>query len=222
MSERHALLLGATGLVGGHVLRLVLDDSRWTRVTVLARREGGVTHAKLDWRVVHFDDERTWRDDVRVTDLFDCMGTTIKQAGSRAAFRRADLDIPLAVARAAHAQGATHLSVVSSLGADPRSRVFYSRVKGELEESVRGIGFASVHLLRPSLLLGARSQPRAGERVGEVALDLLSPLLVGGLRKYRAIRGEDVARALLALAVAPTTGVRVFLSDELARAAATA
>ena len=219
MTERHALLLGATGLIGRHVLGLLLSDPLWARVTVLARKSPPISSPKLDWRVVRFDDESSWLSHTAVDTVLNCMGTTIKQAGSREAFRNADLEVPLAVIRAARARGATHAAAISALGADERSSVFYSRVKGELETKLSELGLVSLHLLRPSLLVGRRESPRAGERIAEVGLGLLKPLLVGRLRPYRAIAAADVAVAMVKLSVAPTSGVRIILSDEIAEVA---
>lgn len=217
MHPRHALLIGATGLVGRHVLDELLSEPTWPQVTVLARKPAPRTHEKLAWHVTDFADDASWRPHVAATDLFICMGTTIKQAGSQAAFRRADLELPLAVATAARAGGTRHCAIISSLGANPEARVFYSRVKGEVEAGLRQLHFPSLHILQPSLLVGARDTPRPGERVGEVALMLLGPLLVGSLARWRAIRAATVARAMVTLAVHPEPGARVIPSDELQR-----
>jgi uncharacterized protein YbjT (DUF2867 family) len=217
MIDRHALLLGATGLVGGHVLDELLGEPTWQRVTVLARKPATREHPKLTWHAVDFDNEATWKPHVGATDLFDCMGTTIKQAGSREAFRHVDLELPLRIATAARAAGARHCGVISSLGASPTARVFYSQVKGELETELRKLHFPSLHLLQPSLLVGDRAAGRLGEKVGAVMLALLRPFLVGSWRKLRAIKAQAVARAMVTLAVHPEPGAKVVLSDELAR-----
>ncbi|MBI5511292.1 MAG: NAD-dependent epimerase/dehydratase family protein [Deltaproteobacteria bacterium] len=219
MSDRHALVLGATGLIGSHVVRRLLEAPTWGQVTVLARRAANTSHPKLRWHVVDLDDRSTWTRFAKIDDVFDCLGTTIKQAGSQAQFRHVDLELPLAVSRAARDAGAAHASLISSLGADRRARVFYSRVKGEREAEMQALGFPSLHLLRPSLLLGERATARAGEKMGELILGIGRPLLVGPWRKYRAIRGEDVARAMVHLAASPNPGTRVLLSDEIAKVA---
>ncbi len=220
MSERHALLLGATGLVGRQLLQLLLNDARWHRVTVMARQEAPFVRPKLQWCVTTFDEPAAALPAGSFTDFFDCMGTTIRQAGSQQAFRNVDFTIPLAVAKAARAQGATHASVVSAMGADPASRIFYNRVKGEVEVAFGTLGFTSLHLLRPSLLLGKRMEQRPGEKVASVAMRLLGPLFVGPLRNYRAIASQAVAQALVSLAAKPQPGVRVILSGELVRGGA--
>lgn len=153
----------------------------------------------------------------RADDAFCCLGTTIKTAGSREAFRAVDFDATFAFAQAARAAGAARFFLVSSSGASARSRVFYSRVKGEIEDAVARLPFEAVVLLRPSLLLGERAQARLGERLGEPLLALAAPLLVGPLRKYRAIEAGVVAKAALALAREGGKGRRVVESDELQR-----
>lgn len=217
---RAALVLGATGLVGGHVLELLLADSRYARVVAAVRRPTGRTHARLDERVVDFERLAEAADAFRVDDVFCCLGTTIRAAGSQAAFRRVDHDYVVAAARLAADAGARQFLLVTAMGADAGSRIFYNRVKGEVEAAVRALPFRRVVLARPSLLLGDRGERRVGEEVGKAVMGALAPLMVGPLRKYRAIAGRDVARAMVRLAAEPAPGTRVAESDELARLAA--
>jgi uncharacterized protein YbjT (DUF2867 family) len=213
-------VVGATGLVGGHATRLLLEDQRVGLVRVLARRAPALAadeaaSARLELRVIDFDAPSA--DDFAGLDaLACCLGTTRAQAGSAEAFRRVDFGYVVASARLARAGGATRLAVVSALGADARSSVFYNRVKGEADEAVSALGYTSVHVLRPSLLLGARAQTRLGERVGAVVLGAAAPMLVGPLAPYRAIEGEVVARALVRWLADPTPGVFVHRSDAIA------
>ncbi|MEK7705106.1 MAG: NAD-dependent epimerase/dehydratase family protein [Myxococcota bacterium] len=216
MSDQHALVIGATGLVGSLVVERLLATPSCAAVTVLARRPSHRSHPKLVWRVVDFDDPGSWALPPGTT-LFNCMGTTIKQAGSQEEFQRVDHHIPLAVARAAHAVGAQHCLSVSSLGASSRSTVFYSRVKGQLEEALQQVGFARLDILRPSLLLGERAHKRFGEQIGALAMRGLGFLLQGPLRQYRGIAGDAVAAAMVELASAVEPGVYVHPSPRLAR-----
>ena len=147
--------------------------------------------------------------------VFLCLGTTMKQAGSREAFRRVDLDYTVEAARLAAAAGARHAFLVSSSGADPDSRVFYLRTKGEAEEAVAALPFRSAHLLRPSLLTGDRTEFRPGEQVGKLVGALLRPLMVGPLRRHGPIPAARVAGAMVRLARDPGEGRRVHESDEL-------
>ena len=209
METRTALLVGATGLVGGHVLALLLDDPHWSHVTALARRPTEMRHAKLDWRVVDFNRPETFGDLGGIGDVFCALGTTIKKAGSKDAFRQVDMGHSLSVAREARRQGAEQFAVVSALGADPKSSIFYSRVKGELEEALKTLGYPRLVVVRPSLLLGERQESRPGEKVGAVVMRALGWLMIGPLVKYRAVAASDVARALCAAAKCPGEGLTI-------------
>ena len=189
--HRTALLVGATGLIGSFLQQRLLASDAYARVAVWARRDLGKTHPKLKSDVVDFD--RLHERRVEAEDVFCCLGTTIKQAGSQAAFRRVDYDYPVALATAAAGGGAKRLLVVSALGANPDSSVFYSRVKGEMEIAVRAAGVPATIFFRPSLLSGPRKEVRRGERIGEAVGKLLGPLL----GKYRPIAADMVAAAML-------------------------
>lgn len=217
---RTALVLGATGLVGGHCLELLLGDPAWSRVTVVARRALGRADARLREVVADFGRLDEAADAFAVDDVFCCLGTTIRQAGSQEAFRRVDHDYVVRAAELARRQGATRFLLVTALGADPGSRVFYNRVKGEAERDVTALPFEGVALLRPSLILGARADRRPAEALFQKAAPLLSPLLWGPLRRYRAIPAAAVARAMVRLAREGFGGVRVVENDEIAALAA--
>jgi uncharacterized protein YbjT (DUF2867 family) len=224
MESCTALLLGATGLVGGHCLDRLLTDERYRRVTTLTRRplpRADNAAARLDARVVDFDLlAEQW--DVAVTDVYCCLGTTMKAAGSRAAFRRVDHDYTIDAARRAHAAGAHRLAIVSAIGADSGSRIFYTRVKGETERDVAALGYECVEIFQPSLLLGARPQPRTGERVAIAVSPAAAGLMIGPLRRYRPIEAEDVAAAMIAALRLGRPGVHTRTYDQimaLARAA---
>lgn len=214
--SRSALLLGATGLVGGHCLQALLADPAWGRVTVLGRRRLPVQHAKLEQRVVDFERPGDHADAFAADDVFCCLGTTLRAAGSREAFRRVDHDYVLAAARLAAERGARRFLLVSALGADAGSRVFYSRVKGEVERAVAALPFAAVVVARPSLLTGERAESRPLETLGRRLAPVLRLLLVGPLRSYRPIAAAAVARALVRLAQEAPDGLRVVESAELA------
>ncbi|HSU16767.1 oxidoreductase [Longimicrobium sp.] len=215
---RTALVLGATGLVGGHCVDLLLADPAWERVTTIGRRSIDREHPKLVQRLADLGRlEEEAGDAFAVDDVFCCLGTTIRKAGSREAFMRVDHDYPVAAATLASRRGARRFFLVSSLGADAGSRVFYNRVKGEVERDVAAVPFEGVALVRPSLMLGPRIERRIGERVAQVVMPLFSPVMRGPLRKYRAIDALAVARAMVRLARASFTGVRIVESDELQR-----
>jgi uncharacterized protein YbjT (DUF2867 family) len=190
-ASRSALLVGATGLVGGFLLERLLASPRYARVIVWARRALDKAHPKLTVEVADF--ERLAPRRVDAEDVYCCLGTTIGRAGSQKAFRHVDFDYPVALAGTAARSGARRFLVVSALGANARSRVFYSRVKGEMEDAVRAAGVPKTLIFRPSLLSGPRAEPRLGEQVGVVLGALLGPLL----GRYRPIHADRVAAAML-------------------------
>ncbi len=213
-----ALLLGSTGLVGSCLLARLAADARWTRVVTLDRRPVGPASPTHAPHVVDFDHLEALDDSSFAVDAVFCaLGTTIKQAGSQEAFRHVDFEIPVAVARRAHAAGASQMLLVSAMGADAGSGIFYNRVKGEVEEAVKDVGFRSVGIARPSLLTGERREARFGEDAAEAVLGVLRPLLVGPLKNLRPTAADDVAAALVAFAASRRPGVTV-LDPEAIRA----
>ena len=211
-TTRGEALAGATGLVGRAILEGLLADSSVAAVHVLGRRAPGVSHPKLHPHVVDF---RALPLLPPLDEVYLALGTTIKAAGSQAAFRSVDFDANLAVARAALAVGARRAGLVSAMGADPKSRIFYNRVKGELEESLAELPFEGLVIARPSLLVGDRGalgQPaRPAERVASIVGRFLGPLIPAN---YRPIAARDVARALLKR-VPTALGRVVLLSGEM-------
>jgi len=212
---RSALLAGASGLVGRALLARLLESPRYSRVHALLRRAVPAlgAHRKLTARVVDFAALPALPP---VDDVFIALGTTIRAAGSRQAFRRVDFDAVLATARAGRAVGAKRLLVVSALGADAASPVFYNRVKGEMQEAVAALGYDSVVIAQPSLLLGDRhalgQPPRAGE---EWAQRLLGPLLGWLPARVRPIEAGDVAAAMLRAALEARPGLRILRSGDM-------
>jgi uncharacterized protein YbjT (DUF2867 family) len=218
-APRTALLAGATGLVGRSLLPQLLAPSRYALVHVLLRRAaaGIDDHPRQQLHSVDFAHLGTLP---AVDDVYIALGTTIKTAGSQAAFRQVDHDYVLAVARAARERGAQRLAVVSALGADAGSRVFYNRVKGEMEAALAGLGYAHVVIAQPSLLLGDRAALGQRPRTGEVwAQRLLGPVMALVPRSFRPIAARDVAAALLAATWSPRPGVQRLSSAQMQRAA---
>jgi uncharacterized protein YbjT (DUF2867 family) len=211
-----ALIAGASGLVGGHLLELLLAAPEYDRVVSVGRRPLPREHPKLQQEIVDFTALEKNGTDLRCDDAFCCLGTTIKQAGSRAAFRAVDHAAVLAFAWAARRNGARRLFVVTALGADSNSRIFYTRVKGETEEALQVLGFKTLAIFQPSFLRGRQVNRRPGERVMGALLWLAEPMLFGSLRKYRAIRAEVVARAMLRSSFGEgARGLLVYPSDEI-------
>ena len=202
-----ALIAGASGLVGGFALNALLDATDYTRVWALTRRPLGREHPRLANRTVVFERMAEQLKGLVATDAFCAIGTTIAEAGSQEAFRNADVNAVLLFARAARAAGAKRFVVVSSVGADSNSKKFYLRTKGEMEEAVAVVGFVSVDILQPSLLLGPRKALRPLEITGRIFAPLINPLLTGTREPYRAIAAETVGRAMLGAARAGRRGV---------------
>ncbi len=217
MTLRSCVLLGGSGLVGSHLLQLLLADPSYREVRVFTRRPLGLAPAsKLREIAVDFDDPATFRDHVAVDDVFCCLGTTLKKAGSQAAFRKVDFEAPVAIARASRQAGATRYLIVTAVGADPRSSIFYNRVKGETEAALREIAFPrGLVIFRPSMLLGERAESRPAERFGAVLMKATRPLFAGGLARYRAIDASDVARAMHAAAARDGSSTTVYEGKEL-------
>jgi len=203
--------------VGGHVLRQLLEDPDYDRVTALTRRPLALTHKKLVQRVVDFDRLAEVGDFPRVHDVFCCLGTTIKQAGSQEAFRKVDLAYVVELGRMAVRHRASQFLVVTAVGADPRSRVFYNRVKGEAEEAVRRLQFDAIQIFRPSLLLGSRAQSRPAESIARVLSPLVAWAFLGPLARYRPIKAATVARAMVRIAREAPRGAHVYESDAIRR-----
>ena len=216
--RKTALLAGATGLIGSHLLPLLLASERYSKVIVVGRRALPLTHPKLTQVVTDLAKLAAVRQQLIADDVFCCLGTTLKQAGSKEAFHQVDFEYVTSLAALTAANFASQFLVVSSMGADADSRLYYNRVKGEMEAAVRQTPFRVIHIFRPSLLLGARAQPRLGERLGAAVLGALRPLLRGPLLQYRPVTGAAVAAAMLRAAEEDGGGVRVHLSDEIAAA----
>lgn len=206
LTPQHVLLAGATGLTGEHLLDRLLNEPTISRVLAPSRRPLAV-HPHLENPV---GDPTVFLPQLsgRVDIAYCCLGTTIKQAGSEPAFRAVDLDMVVAFAKRAREMGARHLIVISAIGADPKSSVFYNRVKGEMEQALRAQDWPQLTICRPSLLLGERLEPRLAEQLAGP----LSRLIPG---KYRGIEACQLARAMWRLALEEQDGVRVVESDEL-------
>jgi uncharacterized protein YbjT (DUF2867 family) len=214
-ARRKALLLGATGLVGGHCLNKLLADAAYDKVVALGRRPLPLEHEKLEQHTIDFARLAEFAPLLQTQDIFSCLGTTIRKAGTREAFREVDYTYQYEAARLAAQAGAEQLLLVSSMGANARSSIFYNRVKGELEDAVSKLPLRSVQIFRPSLLLGAREEFRRGERVSEYAMKTFSFLLLGPLEKYRPVQASAVASAMLKIAKEHPAGVNIFQSDRI-------
>jgi uncharacterized protein YbjT (DUF2867 family) len=208
--KRTALLAGATGLVGKALLEQLLAAPEYSEVRVLTRRPGGGHNAKLREHVLaDFAQIEALGAALAADDVFCCLGTTLRRAGSRRAFEQVDYDYVLALAHATRAAGARQFMVISAAGTSDRATAFYSRVKARMERDVANIGFRALHILRPSLLLGARAESRPAEQLAQKLSPLFAPLLAGPLARYRPVAATEVAAAMLTLALRNQDGCHV-------------
>lgn len=220
MTSRTAVVLGASGLVGGFCLRALVDDPDYTRVLTFGRRElPALTRAKVSQRVADLG-SLTADDFQGGQDVFCALGTTIRKAGSQEAFRRIDLELPLRSAKEALKAGAEQCVVVSSVGADPASKNFYLRTKGELERELARLPFKAVHILRPSLLVGRRTDFRLGEAIAMKIAPALDLLTLGPLRKYHSMRAEIAGKAMVGAAKQGKIGTLIYEYQEIVKLAA--
>ena len=205
---RSALVVGATGLVGGEVVKQLAADETVGRIVALVRRIPEQLPARIEPHAVDFNALDQHASLFAVDQIICALGTTIKQAGSQAAFRRVDFEYPLNVARLGQKNGARHFLLVSALGANSESGIFYNRVKGELEDQLRSLGYRSVTIARPSLLMGARKEFRLFERLGM----LIGEFIPG---RYRPVQAEAVARSLVTAARIDAPGLHIIESEEI-------
>ncbi|MGF7214626.1 uncharacterized protein YbjT (DUF2867 family) [Spirosoma lacussanchae] len=209
-SSKTALLIGATGLIGDLLAHQLVNSPDYSSVKVLIRKSLTWQHPRL--QEVQFDFDHPNGLLTQADDIFCCLGTTMKKAGSRDAFRKVDYQYPLDIARLGLANGAKQFSIVTAMGADTNSSFFYNRVKGEIERDLAALGYPTLLIFRPSLLLGNRAENRFGERLAEGAMRLFSPLIPA---RYRGIDAVKVANAMRQTAQQGLTGKHIFESDAL-------
>ncbi|KZL13987.1 NAD(P)H-binding protein [Pseudovibrio sp. Ad26] len=216
MKNRVAMVFGATGLIGSEVVRLLLASEAYDEVHAVVRKDPEIKDDKLRLHLTDFSDLSSLQLPMNVTDVFCCLGTTLKKAGSKEAFYAIDFQLAYDLTRLAREAGAEQFLMVSSIGAAAASSNYYLRVKGELEEAVRGLSYPCTKVFRPSLLLGERQEQRFAEGLAGSVLPYLSFLFQGPLRKYRPIESTAVAHALVAGALEGGNGFRVLEGDEIA------
>lgn len=208
---KQILLIGATGLLGKAALTRMLDNPEISGVTVLARKSTGIIHKGLHEIIADLDKAPDELQKLRC-DVFVCtLGTTIKKAGSQAAFRHVDFEIPLKYAKLALSQGCQKMILISAIGASIESSIFYNRVKGELETELKKLPFRELAIIQPSMLMGPREELRIGESIGKMAMRLFDPFLKGTLSKWHSIHSEDIAKFISEKATAPIEeGTKVY------------
>jgi uncharacterized protein YbjT (DUF2867 family) len=213
--QKTAAILGASGLVGGYCLKALLAAPEWNTVIVFTRRDLALPRqAKMEQKIVDLN-RLTAADFAGVNQVFCATGTTIRKAGSPEEFRRVDYEMPLAAARAAGEAGARQFAIVSAAGADPESRNFYLRTKGELDRDLEKLGFPALHILRPGLLLGHRQEYRPLERMATRFAPLMNLTLWGPLKRYRSISARQVAQAMVGAVRTNKSGINIYEYDEI-------
>ena len=210
-----ALIIGSTGLIGSHLLNQLLDSNDYIKVITFVKRDTGLKHPKLTQHIINFDQPETYKELVVGDDLFCTIGTTIKNAGSKDAFRKVDFEYPKEFATIALQNNVKQFLIISSLGADANSGNFYLKTKGEIQDFLRECNFESVTVLQPSLLLGNRKEFRLGEKIGSFFMKLFSFLLIGNLKKYKPIQSEAVAKAMFSSAQKNYKGFHIIESNEI-------
>lgn len=208
IDEKRALVIGASGLVGTELLKISLVRHEYSQVIALTRSALPVEHPKLKVIVCDLNDSNAVEDalaDVNATDVFCCLGTTIKRAGSQEAFRYVDVELPLIVARRMKQRGMEHFLIVTAIGSDPNSRVFYSRMKGIVEQQLRALKIPRLSIFRPSLLLGNRREFRLAEKLSILITSCFRFAMVGAMKKYKPIHAEQVAKSMFAIATRAVT-----------------
>lgn len=206
-----ALIAGSTGLIGAQLLQLLLADKRYDNIVALTRQDLP-EHPKLTQVKLDFAKLGESLEPFKADDVFCCLGTTMAKAGSRENFHQVDFYFPLLLAKTTLQRGAKQYMLVSALGADKNSSVYYNQVKGEIEEAISETGFGTVHIFRPSLLLGPRSEQRVGENAAKILYKILGFLIP---KKYKAIDSVKVARAMLHFASQDQKGIFIHESKDL-------
>jgi len=215
MENRTAIIFGGTGLVGRSLIEELLKSDNYKEIRVFLRSSvilpetSGIRVYKID-----FDHPENFNEHITGDDLFICLGTTIKKAGSIGRMEQIDRDLPVILAKTARKNGVKRIAVVSSIRANKDSANYYLRIKGEMEQKIMDLDFETIAIVRPSLLLGDRNEKRRGENAGKYLMKLIGIFLIGRFRKYRGIKASDVAGAMIYI-LANHTGKEVFESDRL-------
>ncbi len=213
--NKTAIVFGATGLIGSHLIQFLLLHPAYAKITVFSRRSLNLEHPKLATQIINFDQPAQWRQLLKGDDLFCCLGTTMAKAGNKEAFYKVDFTYSYQAAQIAKSNGIDQLLLVSSVGAHADSKFYYSKVKGQLEDAVKKLDFWSTHIFQPSVLLGKRNENRFGEKLAARLGKIIDRFTGGLLTKYRPIEAEVVAKAMVAAAQKLEGGIHIYPSHWL-------
>jgi len=211
-----ACIFGSTGLIGSHLILRLLDDPKYEKILVFNRTLQTYNQQKIEQIVGDYNLLSTYANQLKANEYYCCLGTTIKIAKTKSAFEYVDLQLPISIGKLAVENKVSKLLVVSSVGASSKSKNFYLNVKGRMEFELRNLGIETLYIFRPSMLLGKREQTRTGESIGKIVMKVLGFLLVGKLKKYRAITAKAVASAMVNVANGNFSNL-VFESDAIQR-----
>ncbi len=209
-----AIIIGATGLTGSLVLEQLILDERYSKIVLFSRSSSGVHHSKVDEYLVDLLKLETSKADFIADEVYCCIGTTKKKTPDKNVYKTIDYGIPVAAARLCKANGIHTIAIVSAIGANPKSSIFYNRTKGEMEQDVLKEEIERTYILRPSFIGGNRKEKRAGEKIGIAIFKFLKPLFIGGLKKYAIIDASKIASKMIQLANSNEPS-KVLESDEI-------
>ena len=215
MKLKTAIIAGATGLVGKELLQNLLDNKNYEKVISIVRRKTSLNHPKLEQKIIDFDNLDEIASELEADDFFCCLGTTMKKAGSKEKFADVDYLYPVNLATIAQANNAKKYLLISAMGADKKSIIFYNKVKGEVEEDISKKNIEAIYIFRPSLLTGDREEERIGEKIAIRVLKPLSKLMKGPLKKYKPIHAKEVASGMVNMAQKNLKGVHIIQSEDI-------
>lgn len=213
--RKTALVFGGSGLVGSELVRQLCDFSDYKEVICIHRKPQNFKYSNCKEIISDFSNPEGLLQGIQADEVFCCLGTTIKKAGSKENFTKVDYDLPLAIGRACVKNGVKHYVIISSVGADPKSGNFYLRTKGTMEQEVLKLSLPQVTIVRPSMLLGNRKEFRFGEQAGKMLMNIIQPLMFGSLKRYRPIQASVVASAMIIIANSNPTKQKFFESHQL-------
>jgi len=216
-SKKTALIVGASGLVGGHCLDMLLQDNYYDKVISIGRKALPISHKKLQQEIVDFDHLDKSINIINADHVFCCLGTTIKKAKTKDNFIKVDFTYPIKVAKISKQNGAESFSIITALGANKHSPIFYNKTKGEVEAALKEVGFDSLYFFRPSLLLGDRKESRAGEKIGIAVFKVAEPLFVGPFKKFKGIESSAIAFVMIMCAKKEESGLHIYESQTIQR-----
>jgi uncharacterized protein YbjT (DUF2867 family) len=214
MENKTAVIFGSTGFIGRFLVEELINNGNYSMIKLFVRNKSGFSGDKIKEYIIDLNELASHSGLLTGDDLYICLGTTIKKAGSVRRMEEIDRDLPVRIATLASLNGIKRIAVVSSIGASSKSSNYYLRIKGEMEEGILGLKFEKIVIARPAILLGNRKEKRPGEIFSKGLIKIIGPLLIGRLKKYRGIYGEEVAKALIRI-VNSKSEKQIYESDEL-------